>query len=236
MFKHCSSKILFSILILFICTNLVNAQNNEQQAQQTGFNIDLSNVFGGFYYTDPLGVQLASRLKPFEGTIDLENYVLGANDLLSIKIDGSQSIFLRGILINPKGDISLPILGPVNINGLTVIEAQEKIKNASKDYIKNPEVTITLDSPRPIIFHVTGGAPYPGKYLALPQSRIDQAIFSSVTTGNRDLTSSISNSSEFLSNNSYSFRSIYISHADGSESTADLVKYFRTGDLKAILL
>ncbi|MEP1307182.1 MAG: polysaccharide biosynthesis/export family protein [Balneola sp.] len=233
MFKHCSSKILFSILFLFICTNLVNAQNNEQQAQQTGFNIDLSNVFGGFYYTDPLGVQLASRLKPFEGTIDLENYVLGANDLLSIKIDGSQSIFLRGILINPKGDISLPILGPVNINGLTVIEAQEKIKTASKDYIKNPEVTITLDSPRPIIFHVTGGAPYPGKYLALPQSRIDQAIFSSVTTGNRDLTSSISNSSEFLSNNSYSFRSIYISHADGSESTADLVKYFRTGDLKS---
>ena len=110
MFKHYSAKNLLGILFLFICSSFLNAQNNGNQ-QEDGFNIDLSDVFGGFYYTDPLSVQLASRINPIEASLDLENYVLGVNDLISIKIDGAQSLFLRGILVNLCLPIwSLPIL------------------------------------------------------------------------------------------------------------------------------
>jgi protein involved in polysaccharide export with SLBB domain len=232
MFKHYSAKNLLGILFLFICSSFLNAQNNGNQ-QEDGFNIDLSDVFGGFYYTDPLSVQLASRINPIEASLDLENYVLGVNDLISIKIDGAQSLFLRGLLVNPQGDVTLPVVGPVNINGLTISESEKKIEEATAPHLKNASVTITIDSPRPVIYHVTGGVPYPGKYLTYPQSRVDQAIFSSVTSGNRDLSKSIPNSSDFLTNDNYSFRSIKIYHSDGTESEADLVKYFRTGSLKS---
>ncbi|MEQ8579110.1 MAG: SLBB domain-containing protein [Balneola sp.] len=232
MFKHYSAKNLLGILFLFICSSFLNAQNNGNQ-QEDGFNIDLSDVFGGFYYTDPLSVQLASRINPIEASLDLENYVLGVNDLISIKIDGAQSLFLRGLLVNPQGDVTLPVVGPVNINGLSISESEKKIEEATAPHLKNASVTITIDSPRPVIYHVTGGVPYPGKYLTYPQSRVDQAIFSSVTSGNRDLSKSIPNSSDFLTNDNYSFRSIKIYHSDGTESEADLVKYFRTGSLKS---
>ncbi|MBO6621876.1 MAG: SLBB domain-containing protein [Balneola sp.] len=232
MFKHYSAKNLLGILFLFICSSFLNAQNNGNQ-QEDGFNIDLSDVFGGFYYTDPLSVQLASRINPIEASLDLENYVLGVNDLISIKIDGAQSLFLRGILVNPQGDVTLPVVGPVNINGLSISESEKKIEEATAPHLKNASVTITIDSPRPVIYHVTGGVPYPGKYLTYPQSRVDQAIFSSITSGNRDLSKSIPNSSDFLTNDNYSFRSIKIYHSDGTESEADLVKYFRTGSLKS---
>lgn len=232
MFKHYSAKNLLGILFLFICSSFLNAQNNGNQ-QEDGFNIDLSDVFGGFYYTDPLSVQLASRINPIEASLDLENYVLGVNDLISIKIDGAQSLFLRGLLVNPQGDVTLPVVGPVNINGLSISESEKKIKEATAPHLKNASVTITIDSPRPVIYHVTGGVPYPGKYLTYPQSRVDQAIFSSITSGNRDLSKSIPNSSDFLTNDNYSFRSIKIYHSDGTESKADLVKYFRTGSLKS---
>lgn len=232
MFKHYSGKILLGILFLFICTSFLYAQNNGNQ-QEDGFNIDLSEVFGGFYYTDPLSVQLASRINPIEASLDLQNYILGVNDLISIKIDGAQSLFLRGLLVNPQGDVTLPVVGPVNINGLSVSEGEKKIQEATSPHLKNPSVTITIDSPRPVIYHVTGGVPYPGKYLTYPQSRVDQAIFSSITSGNRDLSKSIPNSSDFLTNDNYSFRSIKIYHSDGTESEADLVKYFRTGSLKS---
>ncbi len=232
MFKHYSSKNLLGILFLFICSSFLNAQNNGNQ-QEDGFNIDLSDVFGGFYYTDPLSVQLASRINPIEASLDLENYVLGVNDLISIKIDGAQSLFLRGLLVNPQGDVTLPVVGPVNINGLSISKSEKKIEEATAPHLKNASVTITIDSPRPVIYHVTGGIPYPGKYLTYPQSRVDQAIFSSITSGNRDLSKSIPNSSDFLTNDNYSFRSIKIYHSDGTESEADLVKYFRTGSLKS---
>lgn len=232
MFKHYSAKNLLGILFLFICSSFLNAQNNGNQ-QEDGFNIDLSDVFGGFYYTDPLSVQLASRINPIEASLDLENYVLGVNDLISIKIDGAQSLFLRGLLVNPQGDVTLPVVGPVNINGLSISESEKKIEEATAPHLKNASVTITIDSPRPVIYHVTGGVPYPGKYLTYPQSRVDQAIFSSITSGNRDLSKSIPNSSDFLTNDNYSFRSIKIYHSDGTESKADLVKYFRTGSLKS---
>lgn len=232
MFKHYSAKNLLGILFLFICSSFLNAQNNGNQ-QEDGFNIDLSDVFGGFYYTDPLSVQLASRINPIEASLDLENYVLGVNDLISIKIDGAQSLFLRGLLVNPQGDVTLPVVGPVNINGLSISESEKKIEEATAPHLKNASVTITIDSPRPVIYHVTGGIPYPGKYLTYPQSRVDQAIFSSITSGNRDLSKSIPNSSDFLTNDNYSFRSIKIYHSDGTESEADLVKYFRTGSLKS---
>lgn len=232
MFKHYSAKNLLGILFLFICSSFLNAQNNGNQ-QEDGFNIDLSDVFGGFYYTDPLSVQLASRINPIEASLDLENYVLGVNDLISIKIDGAQSLFLRGLLVNPQGDVTLPVVGPVYINGLSISESEKKIEEATAPHLKNASVTITIDSPRPVIYHVTGGVPYPGKYLTYPQSRVDQAIFSSITSGNRDLSKSIPNSSDFLTNDNYSFRSIKIYHSDGTESKADLVKYFRTGSLKS---
>lgn len=226
----CKSRFsLYLFCLILFAPSLVFAQQNGQTDRD--FNFDLTNALQGIYFQDPLGVQLANRLNPLEGTIDRENYILGSNDLISIEINGTQKIMVRGVLVNSQGDVVLPSVGAIPVSNLSISEAEKKIQEVAGNTLSSTSVRISIDSPRPIIFHVTGGVPYPGKYLALPQSRIDQAIFSSLTSGSRELSTSIPNSSEFLKNNNYSFRSVQIFHADGSTSEADLIEYFRTGDL-----
>jgi len=46
----------------------------------------------------------------------------------------------RGILINSKGDIRLPLVKKIHLAGLTQTEAQEKIEEKFRRYIKSPDV------------------------------------------------------------------------------------------------
>ena len=46
----------------------------------------------------------------------------------------------RGILVNSNGDIRLPLVKSIHIAGLTQTEAQEKIENAFRRYIKSPDI------------------------------------------------------------------------------------------------
>lgn len=229
------SKQLFFLLLLGLSPFLLVAQNNDasNQNQSTNFDLGAIDIFGGLYFIDPMGFKLANGAIPFEGELDTENYVLGTNDLISIKIDAITPVSLRGILVNPQGYVVIPITGSVKISGLTIQQAEAKIKAAVSEQIKDPEISITIENPRPAIIHITGGVPHPGKYIIPAQSRVDQAIFSSITSGDRNPSKVLNNSSDFLKAGNYSFRSIQIFHADGSESEADLVKYFRTGELSS---
>jgi len=46
----------------------------------------------------------------------------------------------RGILINAKGDIRLPLVKSIHLAGLTQTEAQERVESAFSRYIKSPDV------------------------------------------------------------------------------------------------
>ena len=46
----------------------------------------------------------------------------------------------RGILVNARGNIRLPLVKSIHVAGLTQTEAQEKIENAFKQYIKSPDI------------------------------------------------------------------------------------------------
>ena len=227
------SKRLFFLLFLFFIPVSLAAQEDTPPQIPGGFNFDLSSTLGGIYYQDALGIQLAFTRIPFEGTIDKNNYILGANDLVSIELNTSQKVLLRGILVNPQGDVILPSIGTVNVAGVTIIEAEEKIQTIAAKTFNDVAVYLSVESPRSLIVHITGGVPYPGKYLTFPQTRVDQVIYQSITDGNRDLTKSVSNSSNFLDKGNFSFRDITIERANGDIITADLIKYFRTGNYES---
>ena len=217
------------IFFILLFSTYSTAQSRDGSASQNGFNLDLSDQLGGIYYQDPLGIQLSSRLLPFEGTIDPNVYQLGPNDLISITINSAKSVFLRMLVVNPQGEVMLPLVGLVKIGGLTISEAEKHIKKVSSDSFKNHTVNLTVENPRPVIIHVAGGVPYPGKYIVPAQSRVDQAIFSSITSGNRDISKSVVNSSDFLKNHNFSFRKILIER-NGNTISADLIDFFRNGN------
>jgi len=66
----------------------------------------------------------------------------------------------RGILINSKGDIRLPLVKSIHVAGLTQTEAQEKIESAFKRYIKSPDIYFEVLSKRA---YVVGEVNTPGE-------------------------------------------------------------------------
>jgi polysaccharide export outer membrane protein len=64
-------------------------------------------------------------------------------------------------IVDKEGDIDFPVLGPVNILGLTPKETKELLKEKLKIYLKNPIINIRL---RNFTITVLGQVARPGTY------------------------------------------------------------------------
>jgi polysaccharide biosynthesis/export protein len=72
-----------------------------------------------------------------------------------------ESQYLNGYLVNANGFIELPIIGRIHVDGLTLPEAEEKIRLRAIEFLKEPSVKVKLLS-----FKVTvlGEVTTPGIY------------------------------------------------------------------------
>jgi polysaccharide export outer membrane protein len=57
----------------------------------------------------------------------------------------------RGILVNSKGDLRMPLIKSVHIAGLTQTEAEERLSTALSKYIKSPDVQLEVMNQRAYI-------------------------------------------------------------------------------------
>lgn len=82
-----------------------------------------------------------------------KDYLIGANDVLYINIEGRPEFMVAPITGNSKiqgsrvdgnGNIQLPIAGAVHVAGLTVSGAQAKIRETLRTYLKDPWVVVEI--------------------------------------------------------------------------------------------
>lgn len=91
-------------------------------------------------------------------------YLLGPNDVLSISFLGIPELNQEKIRVQPDGNVTIALLGTVNIAGYTIEEFRELLTEKYKYYLKNPQVTINLDETKPFIVYVSGAVLNPGSY------------------------------------------------------------------------
>jgi polysaccharide export outer membrane protein len=94
-----------------------------------------------------------------------------------------ESQYLNGYMVNKDGFVELPILGSIHVDGLTLPEAEAKIKLRATEFLKEPSVKVKLLS-----FKVTvlGEVSQPGIYYNYNVSfTVLDAI--SMANGNTDL-------------------------------------------------
>lgn len=71
-------------------------------------------------------------------------YEVGSGDVLEVTVFGNDDLS-RIPTVQTNGSISLPLLGEVQVAGLTVAEVQRKITNLlAKDYLVNPQVEVKV--------------------------------------------------------------------------------------------
>jgi polysaccharide biosynthesis/export protein len=76
---------------------------------------------------------------------DPSDYLLGAGDLLQVTVFESKSLNTT-VRVSSRGHITLPLLGQVEVKGLTAREVEIKIEKYYRvKYIKDPHVTVFVE-------------------------------------------------------------------------------------------
>lgn len=100
-------------------------------------------------------------------------YRLGRSDEIRIRLFGVDPEFFERerYIIPVDGRLNLPWVGEVSVEGLTIREAEAQIEASYAPFIKNPNVTVTLVSPRSLRVIVAGEIQRPGSYTLTPREQ-----------------------------------------------------------------
>ncbi len=106
---------------------------------------------------------------------DSREYKIGAGELLSVIVFDEPDLSLKEIRVATDGTISIPLLGQINVSGLTIEEAEKKLVAFLADgYLKNPKVAMSILKYR--VLYVTGQVRKPGAYDYSEGLTVEKAI------------------------------------------------------------
>lgn len=124
--------------------------------------------------------QAVPNLQPSTEVAGDAGYILGAGD--RIKVDFFEVPEYSGeFLVLPSGTVNLPQVGAVSIQGQTLKQASNTIGAKFAPYLRQPLVTISLLSARPIKVAIAGEVSRPGSYTTKPEASATDIGATSVT-------------------------------------------------------
>jgi polysaccharide export outer membrane protein len=94
----------------------------------------------------------------------LNRYVI--NPVIVLSLTGQRPDLNFQAAISPEGNIAIPQVGTVYLQGLSLEEAQEKVRMALSHLIVDPVVTVSLAGTRPVQVTIIGQVFRPGIYTA----------------------------------------------------------------------
>ncbi len=160
---------------------------------------------------------------PLEGAVNDSTYLVGPNDQFTITVGGMEPTIAPS-LVSADGMLMLPGVGRVEAAGRTLIAVREDALEKLQASFRNVDVEIALTRPREFYVHVTGAVPQPGRFVAMPVARVEdvlkQAFFSPTLETPTD-----------SPNHRPALRNLVVNHVDGTSTSVDLVKYYRSGDV-----
>ena len=96
------------------------------------------------------------------GTVS--DYTVGPEDVLEIKVYDEEELS-RTTHVTQKGSITLPLVGEVNVDGLTAAQIEEKLRTLyGADYLQNPQIFVTVREFKSKTVQVLGAVKSPGTY------------------------------------------------------------------------
>ncbi len=93
-------------------------------------------------------------------------YRLGPTDVITVYVQRFQDLSFQAA-IDQQGKVTHAVLGKISLQGLTIDEAQERVRQAVSRYIINPIVLLSLSTPRPVQVTISGEIAKPGLYPLL---------------------------------------------------------------------
>ena len=110
----------------------------------------------------PSSILFAAVAPSDQATLQLDDYHIGANDVIEISVYGEEDLSLE-LQVTASGYVSYPLLGRIKVLGVSVVALEDYIREAlARDYIRNPQVRVFVKEFSNIF--VMGQVEEPGRY------------------------------------------------------------------------
>jgi polysaccharide export outer membrane protein len=105
--------------------------------------------------------------------IKLTEFILGPGDTVEIIVYRHDDL-KRTVSIDTSGMISYPLVGDIQAGGLSIFQLRDKIRDGLSEYIKEPQVTISVTVVQSQRVYVLGEVQKPGVFaLKTPMSALE---------------------------------------------------------------
>ena len=130
----------------------------------------LAQITGQPALRQPTGQQIPppqlNQLNPQYGNVPAAasssaTYILGAGDQISLSVIGYPE-FTGTVAVLSDGTITLPLVGPVRVSGLTPNQLSSALSQRLRTYLVDPVVSVGLAVMRPVVVTVAGEVHRPG--------------------------------------------------------------------------
>ena len=146
-------------------------QNVRDQRDDKSRELEGMKVFGRDIFNN--------RLLSFEPNMNIatpQDYVLGPGDQLVIDIYGASQKSYQ-LMVSPEGAVTVPGYGPVQVGGLTVAAAQNKVRSGLGGRYSSSDVKVSVGQTRTILISVMGEVKVPGTYHLSAFASVFHALY-----------------------------------------------------------
>ncbi len=103
-------------------------------------------------------------------------YIIGCGDVLDILTWKEEAFSIPEALVRTDGKITMPLINDVQAAGKTPEQLQKDLEKKLKDYVTNPEVTVTVRDPASHRFYILGEVMRTGEYPLTKRLTVLQAF------------------------------------------------------------
>jgi len=120
-------------------------------------------------------VEPEQQIFSLEMAINPDEYIVGPGDILGINIITNQN-FTFTLTVGPTGELLIPGVGVIDVNGKSLLNAQNEIKDFISCTYTNAKYSVTLLNIRNFKVQVIGAVNSQGFLDVTPITRLDQII------------------------------------------------------------
>jgi polysaccharide biosynthesis/export protein len=104
-----------------------------------------------------------------------ERYIVGAGDVLDIHVWKDEALTSQ-VIVPPDGVLSFPLIGEINITGMTIYDLEKEFSNRLSKYLPDTPVTVSLRTANSLTAYVIGKVNKPGQFPITLDSNIIQVL------------------------------------------------------------
>ncbi|MGH7681164.1 MAG: SLBB domain-containing protein [Candidatus Eiseniibacteriota bacterium] len=120
------------------------------------------------------GAGAAGSLAPIEGRVDPDTYRVGPGDEFALRY--SDLMDPKILRVAPSGELLLPDAGALPVAGLSLRQAEDKVREVLRPYVRGKGFALTLHRPRRFRLPVLGDVVRPGVVTLQAPVRASEAI------------------------------------------------------------